>query len=81
MKKVIIPAFLALGLIIGSCNSNNRSSEHKVRSNDNKTEIKDRKSTDSTDVSRDRTIKYDNQGNVKSDVTKESKDKDKNNNK
>jgi hypothetical protein len=76
MKKVIIPTMLALGLIIGSCNSNNRTREHKERSNENKTEIKDRTKNDSLSTKRDKTIRYDDQGNVKKEVKKESTERD-----
>jgi hypothetical protein len=73
MKRVIIPSVLFIGLFLGSCNTNTRTREHTERSNDNKTEIKDRKSTDSTEYKRDKTIKYDDQGNVKEKTETEKK--------
>jgi hypothetical protein len=79
MKRVIIPSVLFIGLTLGACNTNTRTREHTERSNDNKTEIKDRKSTDSTEYKRDKTIKYDDQGNVKESTEKVKTDKDRNN--
>jgi hypothetical protein len=79
MKRVIIPSVLFIGLCLGSCNTNTRSREHTVKSNDNKTEIRDRKSTDSTEYKRDKTIKYDDQGNVKEKTDKVKTEKDNNN--
>lgn len=71
MKKIIIPTMLVLGLLVGSCNTNTRTREHKETVNDNKTEVKDRYKSDSTEVKRDKTIKYDDQGNVKKEVRTE----------
>jgi hypothetical protein len=70
-----VPIVVAAGLISGSCNSNTRVKEHKVQQNDNKTEQRDRYKNDSVEVKRDKTIRYDDQGNVKKEVEKESKDK------
>lgn len=75
MKKLILPTILALGLVIGACNSNGTSREQKVRSNGNRTEMNDRSKTDSTSTRRDKTIQYDNQGNVKKETQKTSTDK------
>lgn len=78
MKKVIIPAILALGLFVGSCNTDTQTKQHSVRSNDNKTEIRDKKETDSTSMKRDQTIKYDDQGNVIKEEKTEKRTKDQN---
>lgn len=75
MKKLILPTIMALALVLGACNSNGTTREQKVRSNDNRTEIKDRSRTDSTSTKRDKTIKYDDQGNVKKETQKQSTDK------
>lgn len=75
MKKIIIPTMLVLGLLVGSCNTNTRTREHKETVNDNKTEVKDRYKSDSTEVKRDKTIKYDDQGNVKKEVRTEKTNK------
>jgi hypothetical protein len=75
MKKIIIPTMLVLGLLVGSCNTNTRTREHKETVNDNKTEVKDRYKSDSTEVKRDKTIKYDDQGNVKKEVSTEKTNK------
>lgn len=75
MKRVIIPAVLAVGLFLSSCNTSTSTREHSVKSNDNKTEVRDKVENDSAKYQRDRTIRQDDNGNVKTETKTEKKDK------
>ena len=77
MKKVIIPLMLAFGLIIGSCNTDRTTRQHKERNTDDRTEVRDRYESDSVVMEREKTIQYDDEGNIeRKKVETETREKD-----